>query len=154
METFEQAPAADSPQKRSPRRWLRWLAATALVLILLCAGVVGGLVLRGPGARKSSEPYRMALEQAQQDPLVTERLGEPIEEASWFPAGNLNVEKDRGDANLHFTVQGPNGKATVSTMARRISGQWGLTTLNVTFEDGERLSLEDVFLKLTAGEGR
>ena len=136
------------PPAEPPRRgWFRrnWLWFVPLVLLglgVLCASCCGGILLTVFGVLRSSEPYVMALEQVQNDPKVIERLGEPIEPASWAPSGNIHVSNGRGDASLRFDVKGPRGTAHVSTQARRIDGQWGLTTLEVTFDDGTRLSLD------------
>ena len=142
METIDQAPGSAPTRRRSSRGCL-WLVLGALaVLVLVCTGLcaVGFFVVFG--VIKSSEPYRMALEQVQQDPQVIERLGQPIEDATLMPTGEVQVEGDQGTANLHFTVEGPQGTASVSAQARRVGGQWGLTTLAATFENGDRLNLD------------
>ncbi len=142
METVDQVPGGGPPRRSSRRTCLVVLLVVFLVLIVACAGVGGAAFYLVFGALKSSEPYQMALEKVQQDPQVIDRLGEPIEDATWFPAGNLTTEDGRGSASLHFTVKGPKGEAVVGTQARRIGGQWGLTTVDVTFKDGQRILLE------------
>jgi len=109
---------------------------------LACAGCCGGILLAVFGALKSSPPYQMALEKVRQDKEVIQRLGEPIEEASMFPTGNINFQNDRGEATLSFSVAGPKGKAAVDVKARMVAGKWGLTSLDVTFEDGKRLAID------------
>lgn len=111
-----------------------------LILLAACGLLIGYRIVFS--SRKSAEPYKMALQQVQQDAQVVERLGNPVTDAEWFPTGNVNEEGDRGTATLHFAVAGPNGNAQVIAQARRVDAQWGLTMLNVTFGDGERLSLD------------
>jgi hypothetical protein len=106
-----------------------------MVLAALVAGVVW---FWGPIKLRFSEPYRIALEQVQENPQVIERLGEPVENPRLLPFGSLG---DR-EGTVNFGVEGPKGQATVTARFRRISEAWGLTTLNVTFEDGQRLSLD------------
>lgn len=142
MASFEQTPGAEQPPRRKSRKWLWLILAIPLVLIVLCAGLCGGIFAMVFGVMKSSEPYQTALKQVQEDPLVIEKLGEPIEDVTWFPSGSVNTENDRGDANLHFQVAGPKGNAGVHVQARRVDGQWGLTTLEVTPEGGERILLD------------
>lgn len=124
------------------RNWL-WVVPSGcllmlLLLVLCCAGIFGGLLY----TMKSSEPYQMALEQVRTNPKVIESLGEPIQEVGWFPSGSVEIENDRGDARFDFDIAGPKGKGHVRTQARRIAGKWGLTTLEVTGPDGQRVPLE------------
>jgi len=142
METTQQAFGSDQAQRRSSRGCLWLIVAIPVILILVCGGIFGGIFVLVVGTIRSSEPYQMALEQVQRDPQVIERLGEPIEDATVFPTGNVNVANDRGTANLQFAVKGPKGRADVSTQARRAGGKWGLTKLDVTFGDGQRASLD------------
>jgi hypothetical protein len=141
MEAAVQGPAraarGEQPPRRRKSRWFRlwWILPLAIVLAGLVAGVVW---FWGPIRLRFSEPYRMALEQVQKDPQVMERLGEPVKNPRLLPFGSLG---DR-EGTVNFGVEGPKGQATVTARFRRISEAWGLTTLNVTFEDGQRVSLE------------
>ena len=105
--------------------------------------VLGGVAFAGFWFRMNirlrfSEPYRIALEQVQGDSQVIERLGEPVGCATLLPSGSLD---DRGGTVI-FSVSGPKGEAAVHAWARRIGEAWGLTKLNVTFGDNQRLSLD------------
>ena len=148
MESFQQpsgmgqSSGLEPPKRSSSRKWLWLIVAIPLLLIIVCGGFCGGIFVMAFSIMKSSEPYQMALEQVQEDPLVIEQLGEPIEDVTWFPSGNVNMENDRGDANLHFQVAGPKGTAGVHVQARRMDGLWGLTTLEVTPEGGTRIQLD------------
>ncbi|NMC21979.1 MAG: hypothetical protein GYA33_16355 [Thermogutta sp.] len=115
------------------------IGLVVVLVILLCAGVILGVGVFG---MRALPPYQTALEKVQNDPRVRERLGEPIESASWIPTGSFKVENDSGSANLTFKVSGPRGKAEVNVIARMIAGKWGLTTLAVTYPDGTRQELD------------
>jgi len=93
------------------------------------------------GAKKFSEPYRMALTRVSQSEAMQQELGTPIRDVTWFPTGRISGQGHGRTARLNFTVAGPRGRATVSTVARCIGGSWGLTTLDVTFPDGGRRSI-------------
>ncbi|MGB9689269.1 cytochrome c oxidase assembly factor Coa1 family protein [Thermogutta sp.] len=122
------------------RSWIRRLAlAVILVLTAVAALVVVILTLL---ARLGGEPLHLALEALRKDQAVVARLGEPIEMASWFPVGSVRVSGDRGNANLTFRVKGSREKALVNVIAQRIAGKWGLTTLEVTYSNGERQSVD------------
>ncbi len=137
-------PTPATPADRPRRGWLRrnWLWFVPTTVLVLCGGFCIGIFGLVFGLLKSSDPYQMALQRVQNDPQVIQLLGQPIEESGWFPTGQLNIENDRGDARFDFDVAGPNGKAHVHTEARRISGRWGLTRLEVTPEDGQRIVLD------------
>jgi len=133
-------PAPEGP-KRGSLRWLWFLLGGALVVVILCCGGIGLLVYKGLGIIKESEPYRLAWQQVRQHPRVIEKLGEPIEEAS-FPTGEIHIENGGGEANLFFQIRGPKGEAQVQSQCRRVRGNWG-GTVTVTFEeDKERLQLQ------------
>ena len=134
-----------SPQK-SQRRGCLWIFIFIGVLVLigcvaLCLGVFALVLQLG------KEPYEMAVNKVKQDAQVKEKLGEPIEVAGWFPQWSVNVKNDQGAANLTFQIRGPKGKATVNVVARRIGGKWGLTSLDLTYADGTRQSID------VSGEG-
>ncbi|MGQ9604912.1 MAG: cytochrome c oxidase assembly factor Coa1 family protein [Thermogutta sp.] len=118
------------------------LAVIGLVVvlaILLCAGIGLGVGFFG---MRALPPYRMALQKVQNAPQVREKLGEPVESASWIPMGNFTIENNSGSANLTFKVRGPKGPAEVNVIGRMIAGKWGLTTLTVTYPDGTRQELD------------
>jgi hypothetical protein len=141
METPERA-SQGTPPRTPKRRWLKRLAAALLVLVLIaaCGAVVGYRVVFG--GRKASVPYQMALEKVRHDPQVIALLGEPVDDAEWFPTGNVQQEGDRGIASLHFRIAGPKAQARVSVQARRVDGRWGLTMLDVLHADGERIRVD------------
>lgn len=128
-----------APRQRSwfARHWW-WVIP---LLLLLAAGGVAGYAVAPLVQLKTSEPYRMALQEVGKAPEVVQRLGEPLQDPTWLPAGSVYSDGARGDANLSFRVAGPKGIAQVSAQARKIAGQWGLSLLEVTFSDGKRLAL-------------
>lgn len=138
MEASEQVPGGERPQPRSrSRKWLRRLVIL-LVIMLVVVLAVGLWFIRANIRLRFSQPYRIALEQVRKDPQVIDRLGAPVRSAALLPSGSI----DGPHAIVHFPVKGPKGEATVSAQARRISGLWGLTTLEADFGDGQRVSLE------------
>ena len=145
MESLTDRAGVSSPEPSGrPRKWPCLIVVVAVILFFLCLGVGGGVLVFISASRKSSPPYRMALEQVQADRKVIEQLGQPIEDATMLPAVNY----DSGRASLDFDVAGPNGKAHVRAEARMIGGQWGLTSVEVNFDRGGHL-----WLDVNSGEG-
>ena len=108
-----------------------------VVLVLLAVPVCGGLFWFIFTDLRQTEPYHAALAAVRQDLTVVDRLGEPIVDG-WLATGDVEIENDRGEAQLFFTVRGPRGSADVQARARRRGGVWRLVTVDVVFADGER----------------
>jgi hypothetical protein len=142
MSFVEATPAAE-PRRRGwfGRNWWWVLLLVFGGCIVICAGLCAGVFAFGVGAIKSSEPYQASLAQVRQDKQVIARIGEPIEDAL-MPTGNININNDRGEARLSFDVSGPKGTASVVSQSKLIGGKWGLTQLEVTFEDGQRIIID------------
>ncbi len=131
--------SAPAPRRRS---WLWLLLLIPVAFLVVCGGLCLGIFAIAFTAIKSSPPYQMALEEVRKDPFVREKLGEPIEDATWFPTGNLEVKNDRGEAVLNLQVAGPKGEANVALEARMTGQVWQLNLLEVTFEDGQKHKIE------------
>ena len=142
MDDFQQVEDVAQPRRGwLARNWLWFIPTGCLAVLLVCGGLCAGVAFWGVGRIKHLEPYKMAFAQVRNDAQVIERLGQPIEDATLVPSGEVNFQNDRGDANFGFKVAGPNGRANVRAQARLIDGIWGLSTLEVTFDDGQRISL-------------
>lgn len=138
-------PASPGQRPRKRPSW-GWILAATGTLILLVVAVAIVIVITMMG-RRAGEVLHLAMQKIREDPAVVARLGEPIQVASWFPTGSVHESGDRGEANLTFSIRGPKEKGTVQVVARRIAGKWGLTSLEVTFSDNRRHTVD------VAGEG-
>jgi hypothetical protein len=117
------------------RNWLWFVPAMGVLLCVCPVGCCGGFFVTIINGLKSTEPYQTALTRVKQDPVVIERLGEPIE-AAWMVNGKSEFKNDTGSATYDFQVSGPKGTADVHTEAVRSGGVWETTVLRVTFGDG------------------
>ncbi len=136
------------PQQKPQRSWFgrNWWWVILLVIVgggVMCCGVCGGVGYFVMNKLKSSEPYKMAVEALENDPVVIEKLGEPIAEPP-FVGGSINESNGQGSAKLLFIMTGSNAGviANVECNARLIDGKWGLTSVTVNFSDGQRYVLE------------
>lgn len=87
------------------------------------------------GLIKKSDATKMALERAQANPLVVQKIGRPLE-MGWFVSGSINVTGSSGHADIELPVHGDKGKGTIYVVADKSAGQWTFSTLQVAFDDG------------------
>lgn len=121
------ATAGDQP-KNQPllgEHWKRNLAIAggfaALLMIVL-------FVILG-----DSDISRMAVAAAESNPIVRQRLGEPIKRG-FFTSGNIELSGSSGHADLSIPVSGPRGKATIYAVAQKSAGLWKFESLDIAFD--------------------
>ena len=107
------------------RNW-KWVIALVLAAIVVaaCAFVIGIFALLG-----RSEAAAMAVAEARKNPVLLEKIGQPIEQG-FLVTGQINVYNSGGHAELSIPIFGPKGKASLEVEAQKKSGSWTLTTLS------------------------
>jgi len=144
MSTADQ-PTPQPPPKKGwfGRNWLWFVPTIILLPILVCGGCFGGLFVFGINQIKGSEPYQDALARAQADATVIERLGEPVEDATFIPQWNVSGDGTgtSGNSSGYIVLKGPKDTANARVNARMTDGNWEIIELEVTFSDGERIDL-------------
>ena len=136
-------PVQVPPQHRGwwSRNWKWFVPVGCLTVIALFAAFVAGIILIAAGAMKSSDAYKLAMDKAQRDARVTQRLGTPIE-SGFFVSGSVNVEGTSGKADITIPISGPKGKATIYVDATKFASEWKFNRLEVGFEgDPQRIDL-------------
>lgn len=138
--------------KSAPQRgWLgrNWkkIPLYILLIVLIGGGVLGGVVYFRAQKKINSKPYQTALDVVKNSKRVQDKLGTPVEHASWIPGGEFNDEiPERATAKLHFQVKGPKGTADVNFEAHTVKADdWGIDVLQIDFDNGksEKVSLKD-----------
>ncbi len=123
------------------RNWKWFVPVGCLSIVAIIAGFVALLVFLVMGSIKSSDAYKLALEKAQQNPIVQQKLGTPIQ-AGTFVAGSINVSGTSGKADLTIPISGPKGKGAIYVDATKFAGEWKFNRLEVGFDaGGERVDL-------------
>jgi len=91
----------------------------------------------------NSEPSKMAFAVAAANPVVRQRLGEPIKRG-FFTSGNIETSGPSGHADVAIPISGPKAKATIYAVAQKSAGLWRFETLEIAFGEGsQRLSLKE-----------
>ncbi|MGH8105652.1 MAG: cytochrome c oxidase assembly factor Coa1 family protein [Arenimonas sp.] len=123
------------------RNW-KWFVPTICFIAFLAFCSFIGLIFYGvASAMKSSDAYKIALDQARNSPEVTAAIGTPISEG-FFTSGSVNVNGASGMADLAIPISGPKGKATIYLSATKSLGKWTFKDLVVEIEkDHARIDL-------------
>jgi len=121
--------------RMSDQRWLKenqkWFFPTicfALLTVLLGSLIVVCLFVFG--MVKTSDVYKMSLSAAEKSPLVSEAIGSPLK-GGFFVNGQINLSPPHGRANISIPLSGPNGQATIFSVAEKKEGKWIFSVLNV-----------------------
>jgi len=123
------------------RNWKWFVPVGCLTVIAVFAAFIAVIVMVVVGSMKSSDAYKMAMEKAQTDPRVIERLGTPIE-AGMFVGGSIKVEGTSGKADLTIPISGPKGEGAIYLDATKFAGDWTFNRLEVGFKgDPNRVNL-------------
>lgn len=131
---------SDVSQQPPRRRVWPWIAAGCSLLLVAFAAFIGFVLFAASTMMRSSDPYRAALQRAQNDRRVTEALGAPVT-AGMFASGSVSTENDSGTADLRIPIRGPKGKAKLYVNATRLRGRWSYTSMIVTPEQGAEIDL-------------
>jgi hypothetical protein len=127
--------ASQQPQKQPllSKHWKRYLAVAgcfAGVLIVAVSLTLG-----------DSDVSKMAVAAAGSNPVVKQRLGDPIKRGL-FTSGSIEIDASSGHADLEIPISGPRGKATIYAVAKKSAGIWKFETLDVAFDEASsRVSL-------------
>jgi len=141
--SYAPGPAPVPKQNWFKRNWKWFVPVGCAGIIAVFIGFIAVLFLILMGSIKTSDAFKMALDAAQKDARVQEKLGTPIE-AGWFVSGNINVSGATGEANLVIPIHGPRGKGKLYAEGTKSTGQWNFSNLIVEVEsDGTRIDLLD-----------
>jgi Cytochrome oxidase complex assembly protein 1 len=115
------------------RNW-KWLVPTVLILFFVLPLMLIGSIF---AAMKNSDAAKECLLRAQNNALVVERLGTPIEEG-WLVSGSINTSTTSGDADLAVPISGPKGKGKVYVTAHKAAGAWDYQGMEVAIEGSDQ----------------
>ena len=131
-----------SEYQQQPKKRAIWPWVLTGCGVLIAGGIVFVVVIMGVvfGSMRSSDPYKEAMQRAQNDPRVTEALGTPIE-AGFFVSGSINVDNASGKADLNVPIHGPKGKGSIHVVGTKEGGRWSYTRMLVTPASGPTIDL-------------
>ncbi|WP_162823818.1 cytochrome c oxidase assembly factor Coa1 family protein [Lysobacter sp. TY2-98] len=84
-----------------------------------------------PPAITDSAEFKSLLQKVSADRGVQAALGTPIRVSGRELHGEMNVDDQRGHADMRMTLRGPKGERMVHVVASRNGGAWSTQTVNV-----------------------
>jgi len=129
---------APLPPKARPGQKSIWplLVTVAVVFVALVGLFVAFVFWSVERSFRSSEPFSLAVNQAQHSRCVIAQFGAPVI-AKGFIEGHLNLSNGDGSADLQIPIQGPNGKGSLHIEASRSEAVWHIDSLTAFTDDGQ-----------------
>lgn len=113
-----------------------------VALPLLLVAIFGAGVFGFVGAMSHSDVIDLAIERAEADPRVIEALGTPLERG-FMVQGSIQIQNDRGSADVVVPVTGPKGEGELWAVGTREQGEWRLDRLELEVTaSGEIIPIE------------
>jgi len=122
------------------QRYWAWAGLGLLLAWILFAILMVFVVF---ATMKQSDAYKMSLQMLREEPRVAALIGSPVEEAGLVVTGSVNSQGNgNGQAEISYSVKGPQGEARVFFKAQKVLGQWEIQRFTVQKkENGERIEL-------------
>lgn len=123
------------------RNW-KWVVPVGgcMSLIVLFVMFVGSIFYGVTTALEESQPYEYALEKINQDEVLTQQLGSPIEKDGIIQ-GSYNYSNGDKSADMRIPVSGPNGSGTLIVQATGEDDNWTYNVIRVEIKDNESINL-------------
>jgi hypothetical protein len=125
-----------SPPGWFGRNW-KWFVpvgcVTLLLLVVIAAAAIGYGLLGLYENSGMADPKRDALAAAQASPAVKQALGEPMQ-LGFMMSGQININNDRGHADVSFPIHGPRGKGRVHVVGEMTGDRWTYSVLEAQID--------------------
>ena len=83
---------------------------------------------------RDSDVSRMAVAAAESNPVVQQKLGEPLK-VGFLTSGSMEISGSSGHADLSIPVRGPRGQGTIYAVAQKSAGLWKFESLDIAFDE-------------------
>ncbi|WDF64768.1 cytochrome c oxidase assembly factor Coa1 family protein [Flavobacterium sp. KACC 22763] len=128
----------DSNQLIQKQSWLnrnwKWLIPSGcLTLLLLAALFIGGIFYEVTSVLKDSEAYKESMIAVENNKLVVEKLGSPVE-TDGMVSGTVTSHNDVRTCDVQVPLKGPKGKATLFVVGEK-RGKWKYSEMSVYIEN-------------------
>jgi len=122
--------------KSNQRKWAiaGVIAIPALITFTVCLAILLTLIM------KSSDAYKMSVQQVKSNQRVQELFGSPIE-PGLFVTGSIRINGPNGHAALSYSISGPEKKGTVYLHASKYLEKWTIYQLSVVSETDDKITI-------------
>lgn len=115
------------------RNW-KWLIPSGCLTLLILFGLfIGGIFYEVTSIIKDSDAYKESMTAVQNNKLVVEKLGSPIE-TDGMVSGNVTSTNDVRTCDVQVPLKGPKGKATLFVVGEK-RGKWKYSEMSVYIEN-------------------
>lgn len=117
------------------RNWLWFVPVSGCLIVIVGILVVaGGLVWGVSNMVSDSDAYQVAMEQAQNNQMVVDLLGEPIEK-NGMTSANIQWNNGTKTSELGIPIKGPEGEAIIYVEGIAKGEKWEYQVMEVYVAD-------------------
>ena len=114
------------------RNW-KWFVPTGCLSLLVLLGLfIAGIFFGITSMLKESDSYKFAMNEAQHNKIVIEKLGSPIEDDG-IASGNISSTNNMESCDLQIPIKGPKGKGTLFIVGTK-RGTWKYNEMSLYIE--------------------
>jgi hypothetical protein len=111
------------------RNW-KWFVPTGCLSLIIIFGLfVGGIFFGITSMMKDSDAYKESMTAVQNNKLVVEKLGNPIETDGMI-SGSISTSNNTGECDIQIPLKGPKGKGTLFVIGSK-RGKWKYEQMSV-----------------------
>ncbi len=114
------------------RNWKWFVPTGCLSLLVLFALFIAGIFFEVTSIIKDSDAYKESITAVQNNEIVVEKLGSPIE-TDGMVSGNITSTNDVRTCDVQIPIKGPKGKATLFVVGEK-RGKWKYSEMSVYIE--------------------
>ncbi|MCV2487206.1 cytochrome c oxidase assembly factor 1 family protein [Flavobacterium sp. SH_e] len=114
------------------RNWKWFVPTGCLSLLVLFALFIVGIFFEVTSIIKDSDAYKESITAVQNNKIVVEKLGSPIE-TDGMVSGNITSNNNVRTCDVQVPIKGPKGKATLFVVGEK-RGKWKYSEMSVYIE--------------------
>jgi len=111
------------------RNWKWFIPSGCLTLLVLAALFIGGIFYEVTSVLKDSEAYKESMIAVENNKLVVEKLGSPVE-TDGMVSGTVTSHNEVPTCDVQVPLKGPKGKGTLFIVGEK-RGTWKYSEMSV-----------------------